>query len=114
MRNQRDNAPFYAKRTYRLVSGVFGTFLIGTGLYALLFAGPMTARTGSIENRAAVRLRLRWCLRLLCCRRQANGQKDCQYNNDVPHQDLHYEFVRNSTCAERKAGNWRSVHAGGV
>jgi len=43
MRNQRDNAPFYAKRTYRLVSGVFGTFLIGTGLYALLFAGPMTA-----------------------------------------------------------------------
>ena len=43
MRDQRDSAPFYARRTYRLVSGLFGTFLICVGLYALLFAGPLTA-----------------------------------------------------------------------
>lgn len=42
MKDQRGSVPFYAKRTYRLVSGTFGTFLIGIGLYALLFAGPLT------------------------------------------------------------------------
>ena len=43
MKDQRESTPFYAKRTYRLLSGAFGAFLIGVGLYALLFAGPLTA-----------------------------------------------------------------------
>ena len=35
--------PFYAKRTYRLLSGVFGAFLTAVGLFVLLFTGPLTA-----------------------------------------------------------------------
>jgi hypothetical protein len=42
LRNQNETTPFYAKRIYRVLSGAFGALLIGTGLYALLFTGPMT------------------------------------------------------------------------
>lgn len=43
MKDQRDTMPFYAKRTYRLLSGVFGAFLTAVGLFILLFTGPLTA-----------------------------------------------------------------------
>lgn len=42
MKAQRESTPYYAKHPYRLLSGAFGTLLIGVGLYALLFAGPLT------------------------------------------------------------------------
>mgnify|MGYP001229670524 CR=1 FL=1 len=43
MKDKRENTPFYARRTYRLLSGSFGAFLVGVGLYALFFEGPLTA-----------------------------------------------------------------------
>lgn len=42
MKARRERTPYYARRPYRLLSGIFGTFLIGAGVYVLLFAGPLT------------------------------------------------------------------------
>lgn len=41
--DQREQKPFYAKPTYRLMSGAFSAFLMGVGIYVLLFSGPLTA-----------------------------------------------------------------------
>lgn len=35
--------PFHARRTYRLLSGIFGAFLAAVGIFILLFNGPLTA-----------------------------------------------------------------------
>lgn len=38
MKDQRDSTHSYAKRAYRLVSAVFGAFLVAVGFYVLVFA----------------------------------------------------------------------------
>jgi len=43
MKDQRESTPFYARRTYRLFSGLFGAFLVAVGLYALIFATSFSA-----------------------------------------------------------------------
>ena len=43
MRDQQDTMPFYARRTYRLLTGVFGVFLAAVGLFVVLFSGSLTA-----------------------------------------------------------------------
>jgi uncharacterized membrane protein HdeD (DUF308 family) len=43
MSERNENTPFFARPTYRLLSGIFGVFLVCVGLYVLLFAGPLTA-----------------------------------------------------------------------
>lgn len=40
MTDHPQSTPFYAKRIYRLLAGVFGLFLASLGIYAMLFAGP--------------------------------------------------------------------------
>lgn len=42
MRHHGDSKPFYTTHGYRLVSSVFGTLLVGGGVYVLLTASPMT------------------------------------------------------------------------
>lgn len=40
MKDQGQNPPFYSKPRYRLVSGHFGSFMAGTGVYITFFTGP--------------------------------------------------------------------------
>lgn len=42
MTDRREGPPFYARRTYRVLSGLFGLSLAAIGLYAIFFAGPST------------------------------------------------------------------------
>jgi hypothetical protein len=42
MRDQHECTPFYATPIYRVLSGAFGAVLSSAGVYALLFAGPLT------------------------------------------------------------------------
>jgi putative Mn2+ efflux pump MntP len=42
MTGQRQRPAFYARRTYRVLSGLFGLCLAGIGTYALFFAVPPT------------------------------------------------------------------------
>jgi hypothetical protein len=42
MTDRAECQPFYARGTYRLLTGTFGLFLTGVGLYALFFAGTST------------------------------------------------------------------------
>jgi hypothetical protein len=43
MNDQRSPIPFYARRAYRLLSGSFGLFLIGVGVYVLISVSPLTS-----------------------------------------------------------------------
>ena len=43
MKDLPASTPYYVKPAYRLLSGLFGVFLMGVGGYALLFADPLTA-----------------------------------------------------------------------
>lgn len=43
MDEPKDTKPFHARRGYRLLSGAFGAFLAGVGVYVLVLAGPATA-----------------------------------------------------------------------
>lgn len=43
MKEHRAGAPYYAALPYRLATGIFGLVLIGGGLYATFFAGPLDA-----------------------------------------------------------------------
>ena len=42
MTDHRQSTPFYAKRGYRLLTGIVGLCLVGLGIYAMRFAGPST------------------------------------------------------------------------
>ena len=45
MQGRKENTEFFARPIYRLLSGVFGLFLVCVGVYALFFTGPLTALT---------------------------------------------------------------------
>jgi len=40
MSDRREAPVFHARPTYRVISGTFGLFLAGVGVYALFFVGP--------------------------------------------------------------------------
>lgn len=42
MTDHRQSTPFYARRMYRLLTGIFGLCLASLGIYAMVFAGPST------------------------------------------------------------------------
>jgi uncharacterized membrane protein HdeD (DUF308 family) len=74
MTSERESKPFYARQSYRLISGGFGVCLAGLGIYAMLFAetsiaprligGAVLVLVGVNMTLSAYRARESWLSRI--------------------------------------------------